>query len=353
MRAQVARTSDPTMGADVTGGRPTRRVTAADVAEALGVSRATVGYVLNNTPGQTISAQTKKRVLAEAERQGYRPHRAAQTLARGRTMVILLVLPDWPVGPVVLRNLDRSGQALDAAGYSLVTYVRHDGSRARPLWESLIPDAVVSWTPLTPEERASMRAAGITRILPGHEKERAALDSPSATAGARLQVEYLHALGHTRLAFAMPTDPRLAPLSMGRAAAAGQAAKKLGLELVDTKAVDCRSGSAVGAVKDWRRAGVTGVVAFHDEIAVTIAAAAQRSGLSVPGDLSVIGHDDNPVTEMVHPTLSSVQIDIVGLSRYFSELGRCLAEDRPLPEMMPDIHHTVVARESTAPLGRG
>ena len=45
-----------------------RRVTAADVARSLGISRATVGFVLNNTQGQTISAATRERVLAEAER---------------------------------------------------------------------------------------------------------------------------------------------------------------------------------------------------------------------------------------------------------------------------------------------
>jgi len=54
-----------------------RRVTAADITAAAGVARATVGFVLNNTPGQIISEGTRQRVLAEAARLGYRPHRAA------------------------------------------------------------------------------------------------------------------------------------------------------------------------------------------------------------------------------------------------------------------------------------
>jgi DNA-binding LacI/PurR family transcriptional regulator len=45
---------------------PARRVTASDVARSLGISRATVGFVLNGTPGQTIPEATRSHVLAEA-----------------------------------------------------------------------------------------------------------------------------------------------------------------------------------------------------------------------------------------------------------------------------------------------
>jgi DNA-binding LacI/PurR family transcriptional regulator len=71
----------------------TKRVTAADVARSLGLSRATVGFVLNDTPGQTIPAATRDRVLAEAKRLGYRANTAAQALASGRSRIILLVPP--------------------------------------------------------------------------------------------------------------------------------------------------------------------------------------------------------------------------------------------------------------------
>ena len=72
---------------------PPRRATAADVARSVGVSRATVGYVLNDTPGQTISATTRDKVIETARTLGYRPRAAAQALATGRTHLVLLVLP--------------------------------------------------------------------------------------------------------------------------------------------------------------------------------------------------------------------------------------------------------------------
>src|SRR6185312_9765886 len=79
----------------------TRRVTSADVARLAGVSRATVSYVLNETPGQTISISTRGRVLDAAARLGYAPSAAARTLRTGRSDVVLCLLPDWPIGPEV------------------------------------------------------------------------------------------------------------------------------------------------------------------------------------------------------------------------------------------------------------
>lgn len=279
---------------------------------------------------------------------GWTPGRdAAQTLASGRSMIILLVLPDWPVGHTLQRSLEESTQLLDDAGYSLVAHVRHEGGRARPLWESLNPDAVIGWTPITAGERASMRAVGITRILPTDQEERTFLASPTLTAGARAQVEHLHALGHRRLAFAASADPRVALISKGRAAAAQETAARLGLAPLDVRPVDPRDGGALEAVRDWHRSGVTGVVAHQDDIALALMTAALRSGLPVPDDLSVIGHDDSPFAELLFPSMSSVRLDYADLSRYFADLVLRLAEDRPLPEAAPDFQATVVPREST------
>src|SRR4051812_43365688 len=83
-----------------TTGRP-RRATSADVAREAGVSRATVSYVLNDTPHQKIPEATRRRVLEAAARLGYAPSAAARTLRTGRSDVVLGMLPDWPIGPAV------------------------------------------------------------------------------------------------------------------------------------------------------------------------------------------------------------------------------------------------------------
>ncbi|MEV4580418.1 LacI family DNA-binding transcriptional regulator [Nonomuraea jabiensis] len=324
-----------------------RRVTATDVARSLGLSRTTVGYVLNNTLGQSIPAATRERVMAEAARLGYRPHRTAQALASGRSMIILLVLPDWPMEHSLRQNLETASHILDHAGYALVTYTRHEGGQARPLWELLNPDVVIAWTSISAAERTSMQASGITKILPVLQQERSALASPTLTAGTHLQIEHLYEQGHRRLAFATSINERFSLLSQGRAEAAREAADRLGADLLDLRPVDHRDGTVHRAVQEWHTQGVTAVAAFNDDIAAMTVAAAQRAGLSVPDDLAVIGHDDTPMASMLYPSLSSVSIDSVGLGRYLAKLALHAAEDRPLPEAPPDLHAAIVVREST------
>src|SRR5690554_5547715 len=71
-------------------GRPRLR----DVAAAAGVSTATVSYVLNGTPGQSIRPQTQERVRRAADALGYVPHRVARTLREGRSRIVLLNVGD-------------------------------------------------------------------------------------------------------------------------------------------------------------------------------------------------------------------------------------------------------------------
>ena len=67
-------------------------------AEASGVSRATVSYVLNGVATQAISAETARRVREAADQLGYAPYAPARALRYGRSDVILFLIPEWPSG---------------------------------------------------------------------------------------------------------------------------------------------------------------------------------------------------------------------------------------------------------------
>ncbi|MEU4160872.1 LacI family DNA-binding transcriptional regulator [Actinoplanes sp. NPDC026670] len=327
-------------------GTTQRRVTASDIAQAVGVSRATVGFVLNNTPGQKISDGTRERVMAAAARLGYRPHRAAQTLARGNSRIVLFVMPDWPLEHNMRRYLDEAAHVLDEAGYSMIAYTRHPGDRSRPLWESLDADVAVGFPAFDADTVASLRAAGVTNIYPDPS---GSAPLPGITAGTKLQVEHLFEIGHRRLAFAAVPDPRLAALNEQRLTAARQAAEQLGLGEVGACTVDHRDGSAVAAVEAWHDAGVTGVVAYNDDVAAAVAGAALRAGLAIPGDISIVGHDDSPLAALFVPALTSVRMNSAGLGRFVAQQALHLAEGRPAPQAVADVRVNLVARESSAP----
>ncbi|WP_262059481.1 LacI family DNA-binding transcriptional regulator [Streptomyces sp. STR69] len=323
-----------------------KRVTAADVAQSLGLSRATVGFVLNDTPGQTIPESTRRRVLSEAARMGYRPHRAAQTLRRGSSKVILFVLPDWAAGLTMQQHLDEAALALDEAGYSLVTCTRYAAGRARPLWELLTPDVVLGFSSFDADELASMRACGVTRIVPAPERPMTLDDWPALTTGTALQIEHLYEQGHRRIAFAAPADPHTSLLD-SRVHTARQTAARLGLDPIDIRPVDHRDGSAREAVRRWRAEGITGVAAYNDDSAAAVVGAAVRAGVSVPDELAVIGHDDTPLAAMFIPSISTVRIDIVSLGRHFAAFALHEADGRPLPSRDSTADTVVIAREST------
>lgn len=328
-----------------------RRVTAADVARALGISRATVGFVLNETPGQTISPATRERVLAEARRLGYRPHTAARALRSGQSRIVLLIVPEWPIDYSVRTHLDEASLVLDRAGYSLVTMTPHPGGQAQPLWETLRPDVVLGMAPLPRAMVADMRASGVQHVIATvlEDQTDEAAEGLRYTEAPRIQVEHLVEIGRSTLAFAGSADPRVAELVRSRRALASRTLKeRTGSGFAADADIDPQNADAV--VASWLEAGVDGVVAYNDDIAALVAGAAIRGGHTIPGDVAIIGHDDSPLASLFVPSLSSVRIDTAGLGRYVAQLALSAATGAPEPEEGPDTGATLVVRESTSGL---
>ncbi|UGQ11947.1 LacI family transcriptional regulator [Yinghuangia sp. ASG 101] len=327
-----------------------RRVTATDVARAAGVSRATVGFVLNETPGQSISSETRRRVLDAAGALGYRPSSSARTLVRGRSDVLLLVMPDWPVNEILARFLERLSGLLDEAGYCLVAWVPPANPRTRPLWESIDADAVLGFAIFDEERVAALEANGFTNIFPTR-RDVPRLDDSGFTAASRLQVDHLAELGHRRVAFAGAGDPRLAELEEYHLGTIRARAAAFGVTIVDARPVSPRGDSAAHAVRAWLDAGCTGVIAYNDETAATVIAAALRLGVSVPGDLSVVGHDDSPLAELFVPGITSVRPDVEALAREIAAEALRVVGAPPIARV--DAEVVVHVRASTGPPGGG
>lgn len=333
-----------------------KRVTAADIARSLGISRATVGFVLNNTPGQTISTPTRELILAEAQRLGYRPNRAATTLASGRSRLVILVLPDWPVEHSILEHLDHVAQVLDSAGYSLVTTTTRPDSKAKPLWEVLDPDVVLGLAPFTEQQRTSMERTGTRMVLPAElnrttspAEDPGSLEGLHFDEGSRLQVAHLRSQGRSHLAFAGLADPRVAALVAQRESLARETANTFGdVLLVDAAAVDPEDlESAHSVLARWVDDGVDGVLAYNDTAAAIMLGAALSMGVDVPAQVAIIGHDDTPLSALVVPAMSSIHVDYSELGRYLAELALQAAGEDVGRIREPESSITVVRRATT------
>ncbi len=255
-------------------------------------------------------------------------------------------MPDWPVDYSMRRYLEEASLLLDESGYSMATYTPHPSGRSRPLWETLNPDVVVGFTPFFPEELDSLHASGVTRIIPSPVAPETGLhDAPALTAGPVPQAEHLHERGRRRVVFAASGDLRLAPLVHQRGAAAHAAGARLGLEWHDQHTVE--GDNARSLVTRWRDEGVTGVIAYDDDVAATVVGAAVRAGARVPGDLAVVGHDDSPLASVLVPSLSTVRIDTGALGRTLAQRALDEVLDRPHEHGHLPVATDLVRREST------
>ncbi|WP_280435364.1 LacI family DNA-binding transcriptional regulator [Nocardia carnea] len=295
--------------------RSAKRVTSSDVAFAAGVSRTTVSFVLNNRADQSISEETRQRVLDAAQRLEYRPNASGRALAAGRSDIVLLSIPDLPMGAGINRFVEELAAALAAHDLTLVTHLA--GAHGTPLPDvcaTVNASAVVGFSPFEPETAAALRRAGAEVVLPeGHP------DEPIMEPVGRLQAEHLIGRGHRRLGYALPGHPNLRAMAQERLLGAQQACAEAGLEPPAVRVVNLDIIAATEAVQAWTRDSVSGVCAFDDDTALAVLAGLRETGRSAPADLAVIGADDIPAAALAGPPLTTVVFDLRSAGRRRAE----------------------------------
>jgi DNA-binding LacI/PurR family transcriptional regulator len=323
-------------------GTARRRPTSADVARLAGVSRATVSYVLNDTPHQSIPEATRRRVLAAAAELGYTPSAAARALRSGRSDIVLALLPDWPIGPAVGGILEQLSVALAAEG---LTFLAHPQVTGRvdlaQLWKAISPVAVLNFGQLGQAEIDSIRAAGVdvTLSLMGGTHGGRALFADLGKRTGRIQAEHLAARGHARFGYAYPDNPRVGAIADARLDGVRAACADLGLGKPDVRTIPLAPQPAADAVAAWRKESppVTGICAFNDQLAFAVLAGLRARGLHAPQDMAVTGVDDIPTAALADPPLTTVTVDPAILARHavrhiIAALNGERAPSRPGPD---------------------
>ncbi|MDE3724938.1 LacI family DNA-binding transcriptional regulator [Nocardiopsis sp. N85] len=300
------------MAEDPSSGRAAREPAMTDVARLAGVSHQTVSRVLNGHPN--VRERTRLRVRAAIEQLGYRPNRAARTLATGRSQIIGVVAQNSTLfGPTSLL----AAFELAATAQGFVVSVR----RVRVLDRRSIAEAV--------EHHREQRAAGIVVIAPtaaadealaevpadlplvtvdGDPERSAALVTVDQEAGAALATRHLLDAGHrTVWHVAGPSDWFDAA---GRLRGWRRTLEEAGAEVPPVGQADwsAASGYRVGLMLA-RMPEVTAVFAANDHLALGMLRALSERGRSVPGEVSIVGFDDVPEAAYFTPPLTTVRPD--------------------------------------------
>ncbi|MFD5819280.1 LacI family DNA-binding transcriptional regulator [Streptomyces sp. NPDC127038] len=298
----------------------TRRL--AQVAKKVGVSEATVSRVLNGKPG--VSDSTRQAVLSALDVLGYeRP-----TQLRGeRARLVGLVLPELQ-NPIFPAFAEVIGGALAQLGLTPVLCTQTKGGVSEADYVELLLQQQVSGVVFAGGLYAQADAPhdhyreladrNIPVVLVNAAIEH--LGFPCVSCDDAVAVEqawrHLDSLGHERIGLVLgPGDH----MPSGRKLAAARA---LAPQLPDAhvaRAMFSLEGGQAAATRLLDQ-GVTGIICASDPLALGAVRAARRKGLSVPGDISVVGYDDSAFMNCTEPPLTTVRQPIEAMGRAAVEL---------------------------------
>jgi LacI family transcriptional regulator, repressor for deo operon, udp, cdd, tsx, nupC, and nupG len=327
-----------------------------DVAEAAGVSIATVSRALHGLP--RVSEATRQRVLAAAAELRYVASPSAASLASGQTNAIGVVAPfvnRWYFAAIVHSAEER----LRMAGYDLLLYSlgtdAHERRRAfsGTLLRKRVDGVLVLGLHPTAEEAAALSAVGgpvaiVGADVPGWASVR--IDDADA---ARCAVRHLLDLGHRRIGFIGGADPLHTAMPADRRA--GYRAELAAVGLPDTSRLEAVGGFTVagGYAAAARLLALpdppTALFAASDEMAMGAVQAARRAGFRVPEDVSVIGIDDHEMAELMDLTTVAQPVVAQGVLAAEMILTALTDPQRPLPAVTVPTELVVRGTTGTAP----
>ena len=294
------------------------RVRISDVAAAAGVSIATVSASLNDVESARISADTRARVRAVADRLGYVPNRLAQGLRVQRSGTIGFVgdrvaTTPYAVGMILgaleaARAADRVVLLMNTEGHrdlesrELATLLQHqvDGVLYATMFHRRVEvPAALGDTPvvLVDAESADPTVSSVV---------------PDEVAGAVTAVGELLGNGHRRIAFINNAVHTLA--ATGRLKGYRIALEQAGIDIDPSLVVAVTDIGPEGGYQAARQLlelpeRPTGVFCFRDLMAMGVYRAALEAGLEIPRDLSVVGFDDMElVASGLYPGLTTVAL---------------------------------------------
>ena len=288
------------------------------MASAAGVSIATVSASLNEVESARISADTRARVRAVADRLGYVPNRLAQGLRAQRSGTIGFVgdrvaTTPYAVGMVLgaleaARAADRvvllvnSGGHRDLEARQFETLLQHqvDGVLYATMYHRAVEvPALLGDTPVVLVDAESADPTVSSAV-------------PDEIGGAMTAVGEMVGKGHRRIGFVNNADPTLA--ATGRLEGYRRALEQAGIEADPALVVAVTDIGPEGGYRAARRLldlpeRPTAVFCFRDLMAMGVYRAAQEAGLDIPRDLSVVGFDDmEGVASGLYPGLTTVAL---------------------------------------------
>jgi len=305
------------------------RFTSRDIAAAAGVSQATVSNVLNRP--DIVSEATRERVFAAMRDMSFVVNDSARSLRAGRSRTLGVVALDLtnPFWGDVTRGIT---DAASAGGYTLLLGSSGENRESeaellRTFEEHRVDAVLVSPVAIDSPALASLEEHGIAVVLldeldPSGRRSAVSLDHE---AGARLATEHLLAQGHRRIGFVnVPHNISWSRERLrGLQAAVEAVGPNVDAAIIEAIVPTMTSRAAEPAVEELLAAApdISAIVCLNDMIAFGVLKRLNTLGIAVPGDVSVVGFDDNYFADLLSPGLTTVRHQPYVLGRTATELA--------------------------------
>ncbi len=308
-------------------GKGTRAVTVTDIAEAIGVSRATVSLVLRGSP--LVNVDTRAKVEAELRRQRYVYNRGAANLRRRTSSSVALVINDLS-NPFFAEFASGVDEALGAKGF--VTLLGSTGES--PQRQQAVLTTLMEHTPagliLSPAEGSD--ATELRQVLgfnanvllfnrepPGADWDFLTLDNQQ---GAYLATRHLIERGHERIAFfgGHADSSSCHQRRLGYAQALAEAGRELHPDWLIESAPSRLEAAARSEELFARVPAPTAAVCYNDSVALGLMLGLASRGVRPGVDFAVTGFDDISEAAVALPPLTTLTVNPRERGRQAAEL---------------------------------
>lgn len=341
-----------------------QRSTLKELAAELDISVATASRALGGY--EDISAKTRARVAQKAREIGYVPNSAGRMLVSGRSDFVGLVIPvrgPHLVDAFLGEFVTGMGEQLTEHGVDLfLATVSGDKSELdvlRHVVESGRADGVIINRIAEQDERIEfLKSRNFPFVAHGRlsveDGSMSWLDTDGQAAFTKA-FDMLYDLGHRRFGFLTIDEPMSFKHFREKGLEVAYNGKSdPSLSLVKASA---ERGNEVALREECRKLLTsenrpTAVLAVIDELAIILMQEAERLGITIPNDLSVIGFDNTPATALTPPGLSTFDQQIRDCARQMTDMLMTVIRDRSSKQLTKLIQPVFLGRGSHGPAPR-
>jgi LacI family transcriptional regulator len=317
-----------------------------DVARACGVHISTVSRTFSAP--HLVNVDTRARVLACAEKLGYRPNRAARALITGRTYNIGLIVADIanPFFPPLIKAAESQARKHDHLVF--VADTDEDPAVEEEIVRALAKqvDGILLCSPRMSNDLIEQLSRDVPLVVVNRLVAALPTVVMDVAQGARLAIEHLTGLGHRSLGLLAGPRSSWTSREIRRAAVAAARAGRAELTVIGPNLPTEGGGAAVA--EQVRAAGLTAVLTYNDLMAIGLIEGLDALGLRVPHDVSVVGIDDTALSRLTRPKLTTVATPTAAAGRAAVDMLLAHGDDRRTTAHVI-LQTELVIRDSTGP----